>query len=298
MRIVTRPDFDGIVCAVLLYEALDIKEEVHWVEPNELQNREVEIKPGDIIANLPYHENTTMWFDHHVSNIIETSFEGAHEIAPSAAGIIYKYYEDKFQGRYDELIFETDKIDSADLSLDEVNNSENYPYVLLSMTIRNRQLADKDYWAKLIDLLRNKPISEIMKDPEVSKRCEEVVKENHEWKAILKENTRIEDNVSVLDLRKYGTKAPSGNRFMIYSMFPETNVSMKLRYADTDDEKLIVSVGHSIFNKACNVNVGKLLSRHNGGGHRGAGACSMRKAEMEEKLALIIEILRRNEPCD
>jgi oligoribonuclease NrnB/cAMP/cGMP phosphodiesterase (DHH superfamily) len=296
MRIVTRPDFDGIVCAVLLYEALDIEKEVYWVEPNQMQNDEVDIKEGDIIANLPYNKNTSIWFDHHVSNIIDTPFEGAHDIAPSAAGVIYKYYSDSLKGKYDELIYETDKIDSADLSLDEVNFPEKYPYVLLSMTIRNRHFDDSAYWAKLIELLRTKPIKEIMEDEEIKLRCQKVVEENDAWKDILKKNTSIKENVSILDLRDYGTKAPSGNRFLIYSMFPETNVSMKMRYADDDPEKLIVSIGHSIFNRACNVNVGKLLSNYNGGGHKGAGACSMRKNQVDEILPIIIDILRKNEP--
>ena len=298
MRIVTRPDFDGIVCAVLLYEALGIEEEVYWVEPNELQNGEADIKEGDILANLPYHEKASIWFDHHVSNIIETPFEGAHEIAPSAAGVIYTYYKDILKGKYDELIFETDKIDSADLSADEVKRPENYPYVLLSMTIKNRQYQDKEYWAELIELLRHRKIDEIMKVSSVAERSLLVVKENEAWKTVLKENTSQKDNVSILDLRKYGTEAPSGNRFLIYSMYPGTNVSVKMRYVDNDSEKLIVSIGHSIFNKTCNVNVGKLLSGYNGGGHRGAGACSMRKTEESEKLPFIIDILRRNEPCN
>lgn len=296
MRIVTRPDFDGIVCAVLLYEALDIDEDIYWVEPNQVQNNEVDIKKGDVMANLPYHPNTSIWFDHHVSNELNISFEGAHEIAPSAAGVIYKYYKDIFGGKYDELIFQTDKIDSADLNSDEVNFPEKYPYVLLSMTIKNRQFEDYKYWEKLIGLLSTKNINEIMEDPEVKERCEKVIEENEAWRSILKDYTSIHDKVSVLDLRSFGTKTPSGNRFLIYSMFPKTNVSVKMRYADDDPEKLIVSVGHSIFNQTCNVNVGKLLAGYNGGGHRGAGACSMRKSEEEKTLPVILDILKKNLP--
>jgi len=298
MRIVTRPDFDGIVCAALLCEALDIDEKIYWVEPNQIQNNECDIKHGDILANLPFHENAFMWFDHHVSNTAGKSFSGAHEIAPSAAGVIYKYYRDKFDNNFDELIYETDKIDSADLSADEVNYPENYPYVLLSMTIKNRGFEDSEYWEHLINLLRYKNINEVMEDSEVKKRSHLVIEENLEWKNILKEYARIEENVSVLDLRSFGTKAPTGNRFLIYSLFPETNVSVKLRYADDDPYKVILSIGHSIFNNTCNVNVGKLLSAHNGGGHRGAGACSVSYDQADEKLRYLVNILKKNQPLD
>jgi oligoribonuclease NrnB/cAMP/cGMP phosphodiesterase (DHH superfamily) len=296
MRIVTRPDLDGIVCAVLLYEALDIKEDVYWVEPNQIQNNECDIKKGDILANLPYHKNASMWFDHHVSNTAAGEFEGRHEIAPSAAGVIYKYYSEIFKDRFKDLIINTDKIDSADLTIDEVNFPEKYPYVLLSMTIKNRQFEDRPYWKKLIELLRTENIGEIMNEPEVKERCGKVIEENLKWKKILTENTKIDENVSILDLRSFGTKAPSGNRFLIYSMFPGTNVSVKVRCADDEIEKIIVSIGHSIFNRTCNVNIGKLLSGHNGGGHKGAGAFSVKKDQFDEKMNLIINILKENKP--
>ncbi|MCB9481146.1 MAG: exopolyphosphatase [Desulfobacteraceae bacterium] len=298
MRIVTRPDLDGIVCAVLLYEALDIRQDVYWVEPNQIQNNECDIKKGDILANLPYHENASMWFDHHVSNTAVKEFEGRHEIAPSAAGVIYGYYSDIFKDRFKELIINTDKIDSADLSIDEVNFPEKYPYVLLSMTIKNRQFEDVPYWEKLINLLRTKDINEIMKDTDVEKRCNKVIEENIKWKNILNENTIIDENVSILDLRPFETKAPSGNRFLIYSMFPKTNVSVKIRYADDNPEKVIVSIGHSIFNKTCNVNIGKLLSKHNGGGHKGAGAFSVEKKFFDEKIKFIVSVLKENKPFE
>ena len=116
MRIVTRPDFDGIVCAVLLIDALDIKEPVRWVEPNVLQRGQVEILKGDVIANLPYADNCTLWFDHHHTNQIDFPFNGVFKIAPSAAGIIFEHFRDRFKRDYSELVTATDKIDSADLN--------------------------------------------------------------------------------------------------------------------------------------------------------------------------------------
>ena len=112
MRIVTRPDFDGIVCAVLLMDALGLKEPVRWVEPNALQRGKVEICKGDIIANLPYHDKCSLWFDHHYTNRVYRSVRGVFKIAPSAAGLIYEYYKDRLKRDYSELVTATDKIDS------------------------------------------------------------------------------------------------------------------------------------------------------------------------------------------
>ena len=89
MRVVTRPDFDGVVCAVLLMDALQIDASILWVQPSDMQHRRVEIQEGDVIANLPYHENCSLWFDHHYSNQPEGPVKGVFKIAPSAAGVVY-----------------------------------------------------------------------------------------------------------------------------------------------------------------------------------------------------------------
>ena len=135
MRIVTRPDLDGVVCAVLLKDAEKITEPVKWVQPNDIQKGLVDIRQGDIIANLPYDERCSLWFDHHYTNRITRPFKGAFELAPSAARVIFKYYKQRLQRDYSELVNEADKIDSADLSMAEVLYPEKHPYLLLSMTI-------------------------------------------------------------------------------------------------------------------------------------------------------------------
>jgi len=294
MRIVTRPDFDGIVCAVILVEALDIKRPVKWVEPGEIQKNQVNIYREDIIANLPYHENCLQWFDHHVSNRIDKPFEGAFEIAPSAAGVVCRYYQDRLKRDYREIIRETDKIDSADLSLDEVVHPEKYPFVLLSMTVSNHKSNDDLYWNRLVRLLRKNDILTVLCDTEVQKRCKAVVQQNADFKKHLIKNTELKKHVSISDFRSF-KKAPTGNRFLVYSLFPEAVVSAKIRFDDLDKETVIVSIGHSIFNRNCNVNVGLMLSDFEGGGHRGAGACSFHVSKADFYIPKIIEILIKNE---
>ena len=176
MRILTRPDFDGIVCAVLLFEAENITEPVKWVEPNDMQRGLVDVQQGDIIANLPFNDRCTLWFDHHHTNKIDRPFKGAFKIAPSAAGVIFNHYKDKFKVDYSELIKKTDKIDSADLSLDEVLYPEKHGVVLLSMTILGRDEYDERYWNRLVQLLRKSKIDQVLKEPEVKAICDAAVK--------------------------------------------------------------------------------------------------------------------------
>ena len=296
MRVVARPDFDGIVCAVLIYEAEKIDSPPLWIEPGQVQKGEADIRPGDIMANLPYDKRCSMWFDHHVSNDLHHDVEGAFRVAPSAAGVVYEYYKTlgKIEKNFDELIRETDIIDSADLTEDQVLYPEKYPYVLLSMTIKNRDASDPPYWDRLVSLLRSKDIYEVMEDIEVGKRCREVVEENRAFVDILKKHTIIRGKISVCDFRSL-EETPSGNRFLTYCLFPETMVSVRIRYDHNNRDSVILSIGHSIFNQSCRVNLGKLLSNYGGGGHAGAGGCTLDSESADDIIETILKILETNQ---
>jgi oligoribonuclease NrnB/cAMP/cGMP phosphodiesterase (DHH superfamily) len=275
MRIITRPDFDGIVCAALLCDALEINYPVKWVEPHTLQKGRVEIRKGDIIANLPYDPRCALWFDHHYTNRVQGSFKGAFEIAPSAAGIIFEYYRDRFKRDYSELVAAVDKIDSAYLTLDEVLHPEKYAYVLLSMTVVDGDHPDEDYWNQLLDLLRNFDIQQVLNHPDVSRRCQNVIKENLSYTLCLKEHTRLKEHVAITDFR------------------PLERV--RIRYDDSRKRTIIVNVGHSIFNRHCKVNAGLLLSDFGGGGHRGAGSARFPASKTASYIPRIIDALLKNE---
>lgn len=293
MRIVTRPDFDGIVCAALLYEAETINLPVHWVEPSDIQHRSVNIRHDDIIANLPYVPGCALWFDHHFTNRPSTPFRGLYKIAPSAAGLVYEYYRKRFQLDYTELVRQTDDIDSANLTLDQVKQPENYPYLLLSMTITSRDRSDKPYWNRLVQLLRRTSIDRIVADGDVKNRCIRTVRHNKHFETLLRAHTRMHGIVAVSDFRTLKTP-PDGNRFLVYSLFPEAVVALKIRWAVDDREKIILSVGHSIFNRACQVNVGHMLAGFGGGGHAGAGATAVHRDDADDFIQRIIEILNKN----
>jgi oligoribonuclease NrnB/cAMP/cGMP phosphodiesterase (DHH superfamily) len=294
MRIVTRPDFDGIVCAVLLYEALDIVAPVVWVEPNDMQKDSTQIQKGDIIANLPYDERCALWFDHHYTNQIAGPFKGAFKIAPSAAGIIYQYFKGKFQRDYRELVKAADKIDSANLTLEEVLHPENHPYVLLSLTVSNEDQPNEDYWNRLVALFKKYNIRKILKDPEVKQHCQSVTKQNDRYVEFLKTHTVLNQHVAITDFRPLD-RPPSGNRFLVYSLFPESYVNVRIRFEDRNKQMVVVNVGHSIFNPNCKVNVGLMLVHFGGGGHRGAGSARFHTSQSDDYISRIIDGLVKNE---
>jgi len=297
MRIVTRPDFDGIVCAVLLYQVENIDAKIQWAEPNEIQKGKIDILQGDILANLPYSPDCTLWFDHHVSNLPQKRINGAFEIAPSAAGVVYSYYQKKgkLDNRYDELIRQTDIIDAADLNLDQVKFPEKYPYIILSMTIKNQDYKDIPYWNKLVHLLTTTPIDRVLEDPEIKKRCDTVIKENKAYETYLRRHTKVIRNVSITDFRSLES-VPNGNRFLTYSIFPESHASVKIRFRNTDHTHVLISIGRSIFNKKSHVNIGNLLARYGGGGHAGAGGCTLEAKTADKTIEQMLEVMYENKP--
>jgi hypothetical protein len=297
LRIVTRPDFDGVVCAVLLYDAEEITAPVEWVEPGDVQKGLVEIRGNDIIANLPYDDRCALWFDHHFTNRIDKPFNGAYREAPSAAGIIYAHYPGKFPANRRILVAAADKIDSADLSMDEVLQPEKHDFVLLAMTISNQENPDEAYWNRLVTLLREKTVDAVLADAEVQKNCDRVILENRRYREMLIRCTRVHGQVAVTDFRPL-EKSPTGNRFLVYSLFPAAHVHIRISRDTRQPGWIAVNVGHSIFNRACKVNVGLLLSRYEGGGHPGAGACRFPVSKSDEYLPRIIETLVRNDPLE
>lgn len=291
-RIITRPDFDGVVCAVLLKEVLGDEARVIWTQPNEIQRGKIKVTPDDVVANLPLAGDVALWFDHHVSNTTNYSYKGLFRIAPSAAGLVYEYFKEELTKRFLELVRQADKIDSAQLTLDEIQHPENYPYVLLSMTIFTRQPSDEAYCNLLTVLLSTETIHQVLEDPMVRQRCDRAVAANREYEKYLKKHTVLHGHVSITDFRGI-TPAPDGNRFLVYSLFPRAVANVKLY---EEGPHVAIKLGHSIVNRGCQVNVGKLLARYGGGGHAGAGACRIERGRLNTQIEDIINVLIRNQP--
>ncbi|MCX8011743.1 MAG: exopolyphosphatase, partial [Desulfobacterota bacterium] len=266
MRLITRADFDGIVCGVLLTTQEKI-DRFLFVEPKAMQDGMVRVNSDDIIANLPYHPEAYLWFDHHITNQISVPFRGNFRLAPSAARVVYEFYPPGSFLQYQEMVEAADRIDSGELSLKEVIHPEGY--LLLAFTLDPHNPEDEPYWIKLIYLLREKPFPIAMEDSEVKYRCYQVLEDFKVYHRLLLNHTRREGNITITDFRKVDFQGKE-NRFLVYSLFPDTNISVKIFFDSYQKGRVGISVGKNIFNKTSKVNVGALLSRYGGGGHQGA----------------------------
>jgi nanoRNase/pAp phosphatase (c-di-AMP/oligoRNAs hydrolase) len=236
-----------------------------------------------------------MWFDHHLLTDSNQKpgpdFKGRYRIAPSAARLVYEYYLEKDPDdpallRLARLVDETDRLDAAQLTPDDVENPRDY--ILLGYTIDSRTgLGSFDeYFRKLIEWLKTMSIEEVLQQPEVRARIERIRTESADFKSLLSRNSFQINNVVVTDLREI-ERLPAGNRFLVYTLFPEANVSLRVHWGPRHDT-VVAAVGHSIFNRTCNTSVGDLMSRYGGGGHKGAGTCVL---PLERAADAIDEIL-------
>lgn len=279
MRLVTRGDLDGLTSAVIV----TMKEQVDdllLVHPQDITDKRVEIRSDDILVNVPYDPRCGMWFDHHLltdsNEKPPADFKGRYRTAPSAARLVYEYYlerdpDDQRLLRLARLVDETDRLDGAQLTPDDVENPRDY--ILLGYTIDSRTGLGvfQDYFMKLVEWLKTMQIEEVLAQPEVRERIERIRGEQAEFKRLLERNSFQLNNVVVTDLREID-RLPAGNRFLVYTLFPEANVSLRVHWGPRDGS-VVAAVGHSIFNRTCRTSVGELMSRYGGGGHRGAGTC-------------------------
>lgn len=291
-RVVTRPDFDGVVCAVLLGAALRTTERPLWIEPYEFAGRAAELGGGDVVANLPFSGRAAYWFDHHETNDPGSrEFDGAFRPAPSAARVIYEHFM-SIPAAFSELVDAADKIDSADFTEEEILYPERNPYQLISLTIDGKKKEDEGYWNWLVAGLRTRGAEELVDESELRERSKRILKLNESYKEYLLRYTRTRDNVSITDFRPLA-EPPSGFRFTVFPLFPETNVNVKIRRKRDDPGYTIISMGHSVTNRSCTVNLARLASAHGGGGHAGAAAFSVRREDEEAALAEVIGKLTR-----
>jgi hypothetical protein len=298
MRIVTRGDFDGMACSVLLTEVEEIRE-IRFVHPKDAQDGKADADSEDIVCNIPYIKNCGLWFDHHISEVDnspeEGTYKGRFEQAPSCARVIYNHYVGTHAAKldqYHDLLIAADRLDAAQLNMDEVTNPEGW--ILLGLTLDPRSGLGPEfrkYFRWMVEYVKELPIEKVLQHPEVKKRADRVLKEQDEFKAILEQHCKQDGNVIITDFRGMKEK-PVGNRFLVYTMFPEANVEMRL--FDGFKGGVVVAVGHSIFKRTCNVNSGEMLRTFGGGGHRGAGTTQIPGEEADAKIAEILQILKDN----
>lgn len=300
MRLVTRSDFDGLACGALLKDVGVID---HWkfAHPKDLQDGLIEITEDDCLANVPFVEGCGLWFDHHSSeferNQLEGRYKGESRIAPSCARIIYDYYggDERF-GHYNDMMIAVDKVDSGNLTRDEILNPSGWILVGFLMDPRtglgrwrNFTISNYQLMEKLIDACRTMTTEEILAMPDVKERIEVYFEQAEKFKEMVKAHTRTEKDVIISDLRGVDP-IYSGNRFLIYSLYPEQNISAWI-VNGKGGKGCSAAVGYSVLNRTSNVNVGKLMLKYGGGGHKAVGTCQFSDENMETELPKMLDEL-------
>ena len=300
MRLITRSDFDGLVCGALLKEAGIID---HWkfAHPKDLQDGLVEINEDDCLANVPFVEGCGLWFDHHSSeferNQLEGKYKGESRITPSCARIIYEYYggEERFS-HFNEMLAAVDKVDSGNLTIDEIQNPEGWILVGFLMDPRtglgrwrNFTISNYQLMEKLIDACRTMSTDEILNLSDVQERIEIYFEQTARFKDMVSKYTRTDGDVIISDLRGVDP-IYTGNRFLIYSMYPEQNISAWI-VSGKGGLGCSVAVGYSVLNRTSDIDVGSLMLKYGGGGHKAVGTCQIKDEEIEDKLPKLLDEL-------
>jgi len=299
MRLVTRGNLDGLACAVLITEAEKI-DSIELIHPQDITDDKFKVEPGDILANLPHHPRSAKWFDHHsATGTYEkppTVFEGRYGAAPSTSRLVFEYYRPGHPAldRFAEFLREVDRFDSADLRLEDVTDPQGFILIGFTMDPRTGLGDFKDYFHKLRQAIGSKPLAEVLALSEVRERAERIAREREEFLKVMRQHSRQVGSVILTDLRDAG-EVPAGNRFLIYTLFPEANVSVRLAWGP-GRKFAVATVGHSIFNRTCPVHVGELMAKYGGGGHRGAGATPLAPEHADRLVAEIVEELQRADP--
>lgn len=288
MRLMTRSDFDGLACAVLLVEA-GIVDDYEFIHPKDMQDGLVAVSSNDVLANVPYVSGCGLWFDHHSSEkerleiLGEDGFVGASQIVPSCARVIYDYYDgaEKF-AKFDAngMMAAVDKCDSGQLTLPEILEPAGWVLLSFVMDPRTGLGYHKDYrisnYALMKDLIqycRTMPAEHILQLPDVQERITRYQAQEEEYEQMMRQNAYADGNVLVIDLMDV-PEIKVGNRFKEYAMFPDQNISLRIFWGQRK-ERVVFTCGHSILNRTSQTNVGQLMLEYDGGGHTRVGTCQV-----------------------
>ena len=302
-RLVTRSDFDGLACAMMLRE-IGLVDEIKFVHPKDVQDGKVELTQNDITTNLPYDPRVGLAFDHHESEVdrLKAKETGGKLIidpeARSAARVVYDYYGGKktFARVSEELMAAVDKGDSADFTVDEILNPQGWVllhYLMDPRTglgrFREFRISNYDLMMELIGYCMDHSIDDILALPDVKERVDLYFEQADLFKAQLQRLAKVEGKVVVLDLRNEEI-IHAGNRFMIYALYPQAEISVHVAWGFRK-QNTAVMIGKSIVNKASKVDIGELCLAYGGGGHHNAGTCQLDNDVVDEKLPVIIAAL-------
>jgi nanoRNase/pAp phosphatase (c-di-AMP/oligoRNAs hydrolase) len=292
-RLVTRSDFDGLVCAVLLRK-LDLIDEIKFVHPKDMQDGKIPITDRDISTNLPYVEGVHLAFDHHSSEAIRVGKRDNHVIDPhaaSAARVVYRHYggKERFPDVPEEMMAAVDKADSAQFSKEEILHPEGWVLLNYLMDARTGlgrfrafRISNYELMMMLIDACLKHSVDEILAMPDVKERVDIYFEHEPLFIAQLTRCATERGKLVVLDLREEEI-IYAGNRFMIYALFPEANISIHVMWG-LKKQNTVFATGKSILNRTSRTNVGELMLAYGGGGHEAAGTCQIDNEKAEAVL--------------
>lgn len=298
-RLVTRSDFDGLVCAVLL-KHLDMIDDILFVHPKDMQDGKIAIGPRDITTNLPYVAGAHLVFDHHLSETIRNAGQRDNHVidprAPSAARVVYDHYGGAraFPAAWNDMMAAVDKGDSARFTREEVLDPKGWNLLNFLMDARTGlgrfhsfRISNYQLMMDLIDYCRNHTIGQIMELPDVRERVSLYFEHNQRCQEQIRRCARVHGNLVVLDLRDEEV-IYAGNRFIIYALFPETNISIHVMWG-LKNQNTVFATGKSIINRTSKTNIGALMLEYGGGGHENAGTCQVANEMAEDVLGALIQ---------
>ena len=304
MRLLTRSDFDGSVCAALLLE-LGLVDEIQYIHPKDLQDNKIEVTAGDIIANVPFVEGCGLWFDHHSSEQerleLTGKFKGASELAPSAAQVIYEYYENdpNHTGKlkkFDHLIKIVGIADSARYSREDILDPAGW--VMLAFIAdprtglgykRSFRISNFELMQNLPELLCLKTAEEILALPDYQERIQVYHEETSKFKTLLTRHSRIEGDAILIDFQGID-EIPAGNRFLEYVLYPDQSISIRV-VDGKNKEFAMISVGHSIIKPTSTIDVGVLTLKYGGGGHKRVGTCQVAYEDVDQVVSEMLDVI-------
>ena len=304
-RLVTRSDFDGLVCAVLL-KHLNMIDDICFVHPKDMQDGKIDINERDITTNLPFVAGAHLVFDHHESEVKRNDTDQEHYVidpdAPSAARVVWKHFggHEAFPERWDEMMDAVDKADSAQYNMQEVLEPGRWELLNMLMDSRTglgrfREFRISNYalMMELIDHCKESSIDDILKLPDVAERVELYEEHADAFKDQLMRCSTVHGNLVVLDLRNEETIHP-GSRFAIYALFPQCNISIHQMWG-FKQQNTVFATGKSIFDRSCQTHVGELMLEYGGGGHAAAGTCQIDNERADDVLAILVKRINDNE---
>ncbi len=296
-RLVTRSDFDGLVCAVLL-KKLDLIDEIKFVHPKDMQDGRVPVNDRDITTNLPYVDGVHLAFDHHSSETLRVGQKDNHIIDPhaaSAARVVFLHYggKERFHDVPEDMMEAVDKADSAQFSQDEILNPTGWVllnYLMDARTglgrFREFRISNYDLMMRLIDACLNHSVEEILALPDVKERVDLYRDHEARFRDQLQRCSTVHGKLVVLDLRNEETIF-AGNRFMIYALYPQCNISIHVLWG-LKKQNTVLACGKSIIDRSSKTNVGEEMLEYGGGGHDAAGTCQVENDKADEALLDLI----------